>query len=164
MKRSILLSCLLAALSFGPLRAADPSPSPADKPGKPMPGMARHHGGPGGWGHSGKMMNSERPRGPFKGGCDGGACPQGMKACAALGMLQLTDEQQTKVKDAMKALQPKIEAIRAEEEAKISSLVADAVRPLLDEKQQAVFDDMQKLRKDKAELKAAAPAEDKKSE
>jgi hypothetical protein len=79
-------------------------------------------------------------------------------------MLQLTDEQQTKVKDAMKALQPKIEAIRAEEEAKISSLVADAVRPLLDTKQQAVFDDMQKLRKDKAELKAAAPAAEKKSE
>lgn len=164
MKRSILLSCILAALSFGSLRAADPSPSPADKPGKPVPGMGRHHDGPGGWGHPGKMMKGEHPRGPFKGGCDGGTCPQGMKACAALGMLQLTDEQQTKVKDAMKALQPKIEAIRAEEEAKISSLVADAVRPLLDEKQQAVFDDMQKLRKDKTELKSAAPAAETKSE
>jgi hypothetical protein len=162
MKRSALLAGILAALSLVPLRAADPAtPAPpqssAEKSDKPMhPGMkGRSHEGPGGWGaHRGMDRGPRgfRDKGGSGGACEKGACPM------AADMLQLSEEQKKKVKEAMKAAKPRIAAIRAEEEAKIAAVMAEAVRPLLDEKQQAVFDDLQKLRQDRASLKAASAA------
>jgi hypothetical protein len=169
MKRYPLLAGVLAAFSLVTLHAADPAaPAQAapEKPGKPMhPGkMERPHDNRGGWGaHQGMDRG---PRGGFRdkqGGPGGAACEKG--ACPMAGdMLQLTDDQKQKVKEAMKAAEPKIAAIRAEEQAKIAEVIAQTVRPLLDEKQQAVFDDLQKLRQDKLLLKAAAPADTKKAE
>lgn len=170
MKRSALLAAgAFAALSLVPLRAADPTtpapPQTAEKSDKPMhPGMmGRQHDGPGSWGMHRGMDHGPRGFRDKKGGSDGAACEKG-GACPVVGMLQLTDDQKQKVKEAMKAAEPKIAAIRAEEQAKIAEVIAQTVRPLLDEKQQAVFDDLQKLRQDKLQLKAAAPADTKKSE
>jgi Spy/CpxP family protein refolding chaperone len=171
MKRSALLAAgAFAALSFAPLRAADPATPPqppAEKSDnhKPMhPGMmGRQHEGPGGWGMHRGMDQGPRGFRDKKGGPDGATCEKG-SVCPVVGMLQLTDDQKQKVKDAMKAAEPKIAAIRAEEQAKIADVIAQTVRPLLDEKQQAVFDDLQKLRQDKLQLKAASPADTKKSE
>jgi len=171
MKRSALLAAgAFAALSLVPLHAADPAAPappqpPAEKTDKPAhPGkMGRPHEGPGGWGMHRGMEHGPRGFRDKNGGPDGATCEKG-GTCPVVGMLQLTDDQKQKVKDAMKAAEPKIAAIRAEEQAKIAEVIAQTVRPLLDEKQQAVFDDLQKLRQDKLQLKAAAPADTKKSE
>jgi Spy/CpxP family protein refolding chaperone len=175
MKRSVILAVgAFAALSFAPLHAADPATPPqppAEKSDthKPMhPGkMGRQHEGPGGWGMHRGMDRGPRgfrdKKGAGWGGPGGAACEQG-GACPVVGMLQLTDDQKQKLKDAMKTAEPKIAAIRAEEQAKIAEVIAQTVRPFLDEKQQAVFDDLQKLRQDKLQLKAAAPADTKTSE
>jgi Spy/CpxP family protein refolding chaperone len=171
MKRSLILAAgAFAALSLASLRAADPTSAPPQPPAeksdtqKPMhPGMmGRQHEGPGGWGMHRGMDRGPRGFRDKKGGPAGPTCEKGV--CPIVGMLQLTDDQKQKVKEAMKATEPKIAAIRAEEQAKIAEVIAQTVRPLLDEKQQAVFDDLQKLRQDKLQLKAAAPADAKKPE
>jgi len=76
--------------------------------------------------------------------------------------LQLTDAQKAKAKELMEAAKPRIEAIREEERAKIKAVIEDSMkelRPLLTPEQQAVLDDLQKLRADKAALKPAKPAD-----
>jgi Spy/CpxP family protein refolding chaperone len=76
-------------------------------------------------------------------------------------LLNLTDEQEAKVKEIMKATKPKVQAIREEQRAKIEAVMEDArrqIRPLLTPAQQKVFDDAQKLREDARRLRDEARA------
>ena len=109
------------------------------------------------WAARGKM-----DRGPK------GFCAQGPKDKGhAMGhpfadALQLTDAQKAKAKELMEAAKPKIEAIREEERAKIKAVMEESMKGLRDSltpEQQAVFDDLQKLKTDREALKPAKPEE-----
>jgi len=157
----IIASLGLAALSLASLHAADP-PAPA----APVPADARR------WGHDGpmheRMMHGwgrgEMMHRGMKDECPKGSCGQaaGDKCGHPLAdALQLTDEQKAKAKELMEAAKPKIEAIREEARTKIKAVLEESMaqlRPLLTPEQQAVFDDLQKLKTDKAALKPTKPA------
>ncbi|HEY5704683.1 MAG TPA: hypothetical protein VIS96_03830 [Terrimicrobiaceae bacterium] len=74
-------------------------------------------------------------------------------------LLNLTDEQQAKVKEIMATSRPKIRAIREEQMAKIQAVLDDTrkqIRPILTPDQQKVFDDAQQLREQTRKLKEDA--------
>lgn len=172
-----ILSLGAAVLSIATLHAADPQPPATDAQNPaPPPTEARQ------WGHGpghDKMMRGGKPgwgrgdmkRGDWKGrgGMDRGPkgfCAQGPKDKGrAMGhpfadALQLTDAQKAKAKELMEAAKPKIEAIREEERAKIKAVMEESMKGLRDSltpEQQAVFDDLQKLRTDREALKPAKP-------
>jgi len=111
-----------------------------------------------GWGRGEMMHRGMKGEGP-KGFHGQGPCDKGGHPLADA--LQLTDEQKAKAKELMEAAKPKIEAIREEERTKIKAVLEESMaqlRPVLTPEQQAVFDDLQKLKADKAALKPATPA------
>jgi hypothetical protein len=167
----ILASLGIAALSLVSLHAADPQP-PAATPDARNPAPQPEADGRR-WGHGehGKMMHGGgREAMMRREGMCRGPKETGGKELSEKGRpmehplanaLQLTDAQKAKAKELMEAAKPRIEAIREEERAKIKAVIEEALaqlRPLLTPEQQAVFDDLQKLKTDKAALKPATPA------
>jgi Spy/CpxP family protein refolding chaperone len=132
---------------------ATPAPAAQASPGPGKGGGHGCHGFAGKFGDHDRFARWQHFHHGFGGGPGGGAGPDKM--------LNLTPDQQQKVKAIFQSVKPQIEAIRKEEQTKIRAVLAEAgkqVRPLLNEQQQQVFDDMQKLRADRAALPPAAPA------
>jgi Spy/CpxP family protein refolding chaperone len=74
-------------------------------------------------------------------------------------LLNLTEEQEEKVKEIMAASRPKIKAIREEQRVKIQGVMDDAreqIRPILSPAQQKVFDDARQRRENARKLKEEA--------
>lgn len=110
-------------------------------------------------GHPGRGDFAHEPQG--KGRPDFGPGPRGQERPKAghgemlAKALNLTPEQQKKARAIMEAAKPKIEAARKEGQAKVKSVMDEALkelRPSLTPEQQAVLDDLQKFRADKAAL------------
>jgi len=147
------IACSLALASIGALKAdPTPAPSPADQGQCDATQKWHHHMHGEGRGPIGGM-SCEKGGGP-------GACPMMRGDCHPFAdALQLTDDQKQKVKAAMEAIKPQIQAIRQEEEAKIRDLVNGALTPILTDKQKAVLQDVKKLQSDKAALKTGDAAQ-----
>jgi Spy/CpxP family protein refolding chaperone len=162
------------------LYAADPQtntvPQPPAPPeaGKPRPPLDRESGRPPhnkkfDWKADRKHMGPARR--DFARGPQGEERPKFSRGEMLAKALNLTPEQKEKARAIMEATRPKIEAVREEERAKVKNVMDEALkelRPSLTPEQQAVLDDLQKLRADKAALdgarKIGKPEETPKSE
>ena len=185
MKKLVVVS--LAALSMSGLYAADaqsndaapppPGMSEARKPLPPLddeaapPPHKKKFDKPDKNGARKDMPPGERPRREFGRRPEGKGRPElrdKMREKAGRGdalaeALNLTPEQKKKARDIMEAAKPKLEAVREEGRQKAKAVIADAMkelRPILTPEQQAVFDDLQKLRADKAALDGAKKSDE----
>jgi hypothetical protein len=140
---------------------------------KPDWKMDRRKGGPLPPGEARQQMQRERMhqrpgfnRGP--GGPEGKDKPKAGHGEMLTQALNLTPEQQKKAREIMQATRPKLQAAREESMAKEKQILSDAMqelRPSLTPEQQAVFDDLQKLRADREALKkTSAPAKPEKAD
>lgn len=110
------------------------------------------------WKGSGARMHGGKPPGR---GPEGKGGPRFGHGAILAEELDLTPEQKEKAKAIMAAAKPKIQAIEDESRDKVKAVMQDAIkelRPILTPEQQAVLDDLQKLRTDREALKSARKA------